>query len=355
MVTDDDDEDAALNVASDYSFQDGVDSLYEGGSKSANYPYSMRLSALSYARRPSGTNNRSTVPHLNRRTSFGSSSGHVRGIPRSAPNHSSTEEDEGYSDFGFSSRDDDLDTHQAEALDREWDDEKPKSTVSKSKRTRNRASLPAYFSLLQMSSPADEKRSSPMSSSSGNTIVRPSPPTPKLTAAGLSQSSVINGITHATPRGRRRIPGESLSRQSHSRSPHRSRLRQTLDHPAKTDAVPRSRLDSKGSVEQVFDWSNMGLPRGRTSVRRNSSPPPKMMLSAIALEDHNRALGVTKRAEIPPAANAHAYSTRARGRARAEELDGVGGSEHAPGYGRGRSGLLARERASSTRGAARAL
>ncbi|KAF8891226.1 hypothetical protein BD779DRAFT_1670869 [Infundibulicybe gibba] len=346
VLTDDDEDDAGLGVGSEY---DGTDSVYEGSTKSANLAHSMGHSALSYARRPSGTNNRSTVPNLHRRTSSGSPSSHVRGIPSSAPNHShSSTEDEDYSDFGFSSRydldGDEPELHQARA----WGSVKAKSTLTKPKRNRNRASLPAYFSLLQISSPSNENKS-PVSSSSVHTISRPSPPTPKLTltglAAGLPHSATTTSITsiHATPRGRRKIPGSS---ESHQRSEH-SDSTGSLSRPS-TEVLAhtgepshRVRLDSRGSVEQVFDWSVMDMPRGRTAVRRNSSPPPKMMLSAIALEDHNRAIAAAKKAEATATSQLQA---KTRGRARVEELDGLGLSAYAPGYGHGRSGLLDRAR-----------
>lgn len=321
-LTDEEDNDVPVGINGEYSYHDSGDSSYEGSSKSANFAYSMRPSALSYTRRPSGTNNRSTVPHLHKRTS----SGHVHEAPRSAPlqSHLSTDDDGGYSDFGLSSRDE---------SDNDLPSNKVASTSSKSKRTRNRASLPAYFSLLQMSSPSNEKQTPPMSFSSGNTIARRSPPTPKVPLAGLSHTP---HVPHSTPRGRRRVPGESREGgRSTSSSESRSRLRNTV-----ADFSPRpfrERLDSKASIEKVLDWSSIsGLARGRATIRRGSSPPPKMNLSAIALEDHNRALALATKLDTTVS-----YGLRkARGRAKAEDVE----SEDAPGFGNGRSGLLDRER-----------
>ncbi|KAF9469271.1 hypothetical protein BDZ94DRAFT_368359 [Collybia nuda] len=324
-LTDEEDNDVAVGITGEYSFHDSGDSLYEGSSKSPNFTYSMRPSALSYTRRPSGINNHSTVPHLHKRTS----SGHVHEIPRSAPlqSHLSTDDDGAYSDFGLSSRDE---------SDADVQSSKDASTSSRSKRTRNRASLPAYFSLLQMSNPSDDKRSSPVSSSSGNTIARRSPPTPKVPLAGLSHASLVS---HATPRGRRRAPGEVPDGgRSISSSKSRSRPRNAL--PDFSPRPFRERLDSKASIEKVLDWSSApGLARGRATIRRSSSPTPKMILSAIPLEDHSRAVVSGNRVD------AH-FPRKARGRAKAEEFD-----EEAPGFGNGRSGLLDRERIMSGRSA----
>ncbi|TFK42348.1 hypothetical protein BDQ12DRAFT_719228 [Crucibulum laeve] len=341
-----DDEDDAIGAHSEYSFHDG-DSIYEGSFKSAGCGYPMRPSALSYARRPSGTNNGSNYSNNGDRHASSGSSGHVRGYPRSAPihSHSSTEDDDSCSDFGFSSRDP-FDGEESDLPSpQEVQHAIPKSSTTKAKRSRNRASLPAYFSLLQITSPAAEARSSPMSSSSAQTVARPSPPTPKLVHAhGLNHS--IDAMTiHVTSRGRRRVPGDSMSshRSGHSSSHSRSRSRHVyVGHSPNVTERLRARLDSKGSMEKVFDWSSVpGLPvRGRTAIRRNSSPPPKMAM--IAMEDgRSLALAAARNAEVMERSSSR---PQARGRARAEELDGRGVSREAPGYGHGRSGLVNRER-----------
>jgi hypothetical protein len=313
VVTDDDCDNSALATPYESGYHGSMDSLYEGSSKSAHYPYSMKPSVLSYTRRPSGTNNRSTVANLHKRTS----SEHVHS-PRSAPLQS------------YLSTDDDLSPRD----ESDTDLQPTKSTSTKSRRNRNRASLPTYFSLLQMTSRSTENRLSPMSSSPVHTIARPSPPTPKLPltalASGLSHSSstALTGSVHTTPRGRR-VPVDSRSSSS-PRSGSRSSPRRVSES---NPLCLRARLNSKASVEQVFDWSSVPEPpRGRAAVRRNSSPTPKMMLSAIALEDHNRA--VNKNDGLGPSFRKY------RGRVRAEEfLDAS-----APGFGHGRSGLLDRER-----------
>ena len=324
VVTDDDYDGSALATPYESGFHGSVDSFYESSSKSAHYPYAMKPSALSYARRPSGTNNRSTVANLHKRTS----SEHVHG-PRSAPLQSflSTDDDGVSSDFGPSSRDEsDTDVHPT----------KNASTATKSRRYRNRASLPTYFSLLQMTTASTENPSPSMSYSPAQTIARPSPPTPKMPlstlTSGLSRSTstVLTGSIHTTPRGRRRIPTDSRISSSHSESPSPGRTVEL------SSSHLRSRLDSKSSVEQVFDWSSVPeCPRGRAAVRRNSSPPQKMNLSTIALEDHNRSFATVNKGEaLRPGL------PKNRGRVRAEEFFDIS----APGLGHGRSGLLDRER-----------
>ncbi|GLB34734.1 hypothetical protein LshimejAT787_0202990 [Lyophyllum shimeji] len=324
-VATDDEDDGSLGVSS-YGvsrWHESEDSLYEGSSKSANFVDSMKPSpsALSYARRPSGTNNRSTVPNPH-----GRASAHVPEVPHSSPLHShlSTDDDAGYSDVGFSSRDE---------SESEFHVTKP---VSPPKSKRNRASLPAYFSLLQMSNLSDGKRISPVSTSSGNTIARRSPPTPKLSLAGLTHSSstIPSIASHTTPRGRRRVQGESRGSRCSGDSSSRSHSRSRRALPSFSQEALYSQ-ESQTDDEGFTDWSSApGLSRGRPPVRRNSSPPPKMMLSTDALEDHNRALAAASRAEgaLPSGFR------KTRGRFKPEaDVD-------APGFGCGRSGLLARER-----------
>ncbi|KAG6865929.1 hypothetical protein C0991_010430 [Blastosporella zonata] len=306
----DDEEDPYLAVASYNTkpFYESADSLYDGTPISANYFDTLKpSSALSYTRRPSGTNNRSMVPNPHARST---SSTHTHGIPRSAPLDSrSTDDDSGYSDIG--SR----------------DDSEPECHVTKptssQKAKRSRASLPAYFSLLQMTG----KRVSPVSSSSGNTVAaRPSPPTPTVPLAGLT----LTTVSRTTLRGRRRVPetrGRS-SGESSSRSPSRSRR----EPPSRfTPSCSREADD-----EDTPEWTSIpGLTRGRPAVRRNSSPPPAMMLSAEALDNHNRALATAMRTDgaLSP------FPRETRGRLKGQvEVD-------APGYGIGRSGLMHRERA----------
>ncbi|KAF8163541.1 hypothetical protein B0H34DRAFT_327837 [Crassisporium funariophilum] len=357
VLTDEEDEGGAHACGGECAYHDPSEPMCDGSSKSANFIHAMGPSGLSYARRPSGTNNRSTVPHLIGRSSSGSSSGLVRGFPRSAPIHSlsSTDDDDNFYDIGFSPGDA-LDTDESDRhSEKDWGDAKPKyQAIKTAKRARNRASLPACFSLLQMASPSKEVRSSPVSSSSGNTIARPSPPTPKLALSnGLSQVHIAPSFAlpsaHVTPRGRRREADKSQSSRrsgcsSGSRSRSRSRRVVTAGSPHLIERSFNSRTEVKGSVKQVLDWSSVpGLPpRGRAALRRNSSPLPKMLMGVEDASHDTSA--VTNEQEADRSESSSRSRPRTRGRARVDELGGVGSFTEAPGYGYGRSGLLNREK-----------
>jgi hypothetical protein len=316
-VTDDEDDAAVLRAEDGYGSD--AHSMQEGGSKSLNY---LLPSGLSYARRPSGTNTRATVPLLHRRTSSGSSSSRAPQDASAPSIHSSSDDDDdAVSGVSFSREDFDK-THGPSS----WANEKVTVTATKQKRSRNRASLPAYFSLLQMN--PSNPRSSPLSSSSGHTAIRDSPPTPKIGLSDLTsrlslQAGGPQTAIEVTPRGRRRVPGTSRGGgDSHSKS--RSRSRNNIPHsPPQVSNLLRPRHDSKCSVEQVFDWSSESVNRGRPHLRRNSSPPPKMLIANVGLESG---------------------SVGRRGRTRVEELEGLKQMPEAPGYGNGRSGLKSRER-----------
>lgn len=348
--TEDDDDAASFAIRADYLHPDAsCDPGQDGLSKQFASPYPSKPSALQYARRPSGVNNHSTVPHVHRRMSSNSSSpsGHVRGIPQSAPHtsHSSTEDDEFFSDLGLSSRDN-LDTEESDVPSEKGSDgDKAKQVPDKMKRPRNRASLPAYFSLLQTNSSGNEPRWSPVSSSSGRTVARPSPPTPKMAFASRPQNTDghPSPSVHTTPRGRRRVPGASNStrRSDSSFSPPHSRARQ----PDATEALPRlSEQDQRFRFlgKDGGDWASAPdqPSRGRATFRRNSSPPPKVLLG---IEDRGRTLAAARQAEIFDRSQSR-NSAKPRGRARVEDLEGMGFSPNAPGLGYGRTGLIGRER-----------
>ncbi|KAJ6597192.1 hypothetical protein DFH09DRAFT_1072088 [Mycena vulgaris] len=295
---------------------------------------------LSYARRPSGTNNRSTFPRLHRRTDSQESTSLGCSFPQSAPSSARLcppdDEDLDLDDpcvddccaSDFASEDPARQTtrpHTATVT----------SHPTKARRKRNRASLPAYFSMLQIGTgpsvlPPVYPRSgaSPISSSSGHSTLpmRPSPPTPRLSLmTGLAHAHALTApptaalepATHNhTPRGRRRPHSRIACASSRSRSASRS-------------PSPARRRDSD---EKVADWSS-ALERGR-AVRRNSSPPP---LPAAAL-----AMGGIARSGSGSGSGSGSRA-RTRGRARVEELDGPRSPEH-PGLGHGRSGLVGRAR-----------
>jgi hypothetical protein len=154
-----------------------------------------------------------------------------------------------------------------------------------------------------------------VSCTSGHTAVaatlvagRPSPPTPKLSPI----ASVVSPQAH-TPRGRR-VSARGAQDGNGSRSP-----------------SPARRRDSD---EKVADWSYaLARERGRASVRRNSSPPVKML--SASLREISRSI-----AGRSPSQDG---GRRARTRARVEEIEGLGSSAH-PGFGFGRSGLMGRAR-----------
>lgn len=319
----------------DFPYHDPSDPLFsEATSKSSSYIYSINSAALSYARRPSGTNNPTTAPHSHRRLSAGTSL-HVRGFPRSAPILSHADDEEGYSDVGSSG--DALDIDDADLYeDHDWRvgvPVKPKYiSPSKAHRARNRASLPACFSLLKMSSPKDSK---PSPVSSNNTIARPSPPTPKLPSTNvLSQiliapSAPLTSV-HTTPRGRGRgaVKSRSSRRSGHS-SPSRSRSR-------------RAPSPSYTTNEKHY-WPITSIPtrRGREAMRKNSSPSPKMLMTV----NQDLTFAPRRRAQEGDRSQSGSESpARTRGRARVEDLGGPGLSSDAPGYGNGRSGLVDRGR-----------
>ncbi|KAE9409439.1 hypothetical protein BT96DRAFT_984520 [Gymnopus androsaceus JB14] len=322
------------------------DDSAEGNSKSSGlYPI---FRPLSYARRPSGTNNGHAAAY--RATPSGSLPGHVHS-PWSAHSQSSSTDDENYSDFGSSSRDE-VEPYSPLMTP---DEDQKRSTITKAKRARNRASLPAYFSLLQVSGDTQSPRVSlSVSDSSGHSATRPSPPTPKLTIAGMPVhpfTAPPTATMQATPRGRRRVldpsQGSRISGNESSSSRSRSRSNNPFAPPATATEAFRTQLSSKGSknsIERIFDWAAAGPPRGRTAIRRNSSPPPKMNLDIISCSP-SELFNLASRGRKADSTS----RPRPRGRAMVSELDGVGASQEAPGFGHGRSGLLHRERVVSQR------
>ncbi|KAF9246440.1 hypothetical protein BU15DRAFT_85201 [Melanogaster broomeanus] len=305
VFTDAEDDELAAGIDDDFVYEgDSVEAGIDASIRSLGSHHSSKLSSLMYARRPSATNHRSLIPLLHRRTSSGSSFGRVPAFNEDDVDFAHQAPPQSYHEQACSGR----------------EREKDKSTItSKSKKSRNRASLPAYFSLLQIGSP----QQSPPLPSSGNTVnlsSQPSPPTPTL-ASLLVASSPRSGL-EATPRGRRPEP-ESL-RRSPSRSGSRMRHNTVVLRPC-------GRQDSRSSVGQVFGWTCAPLPRGRPAVRRNSSPLPKMLVSMDEFEDPGLIIG--------PASHVDGR----RGRYRTQELTGDGSG--APGFGNGRSGLRERKRA----------
>jgi hypothetical protein len=379
-LTDEDEDDSALAVYSDREF----DSSYDGIPKSPHYTSSNNSSQLFYARLPSGTNNRNAYTHLHHRTS--SSSFSAQSAPKSIPIRSppSTEDEASFSD-GLSSREDDeellysMDIAGRSTSDySQTDDDEPSprletklddTLTKKTKRSQNRASLPAYFSLLQMPSNESQPRNS--MASSGQTITaytRHSPATPKLSLSGLSTSGLPmssltappTAVMHSIPRGRRRTAlhfsdsrtsSRDPSGRSSSRSRPRTRARQSSAihasevpfQRANASTLPVAPHDAPESSSPVFDWALVSsearaAARGRTIVRRNSSPPPAKVTMSAEDFSFEEVVSRQQRGNSSPT-----RERKSRGRYKVTELDGMGGTVDAPGFGHGRSGLLDRE------------
>ena len=300
-----------------------------------------------YARRPSGINNRSTVGHFQPRQASISCPKYTPGGLRNATIHSSADEEDAYSDIGFPSAHGlETDEQDLALSEKGWDDAEPTQPGSAPKRSRNnRASLPAYFSLLQFKSPSKEFRHSPVSSSSG-TIARPSPPTPKLVLSNRQSQAEITAAARptvlVTPRGRRREADKSHSSRRSGRSS-RSRSRSQRHPRAESPSCSREAyLLSRGVTEDIPE---VAPPRGRATTRRNSSPTPQVFMGAV----DPSILACELDACMPDRSSSGSRSRpRTRGRARVEELGGRGFSRDAPGYGNGRSGLVDRGRATGS-------
>ena len=322
-------------------------------------------SSLAYTRRPSTTNTRSTIPTLHHRNSSVStpstgSTGVSRSIPGDCPSEDDLSDAPPSSSSVCSGRRRSRKSEGAPSINE--DNERGEDTVTGKKR-RNRASLPAYFSLLVSTSttPRSHKGPSALSMLSRSLQNSSSPPTPRIarpvvdttTAFALPQSVRVTKAqsppAEAAPRGRsrRRDPeGRSLSsRRSPSRSP-RPRAH------AHQSAQARARLDS---MEKVADWVAhspvvaAGVRAARQlAQRRNSSPPPLPKFERMHLRDSGVEFDVAylSSAVVEDDEVQVSEEEMRRGRRRVNELDptpfGVGGN--APGYGNGRSGLMYRDR-----------
>ncbi|KAM5538055.1 hypothetical protein V8D89_008252 [Ganoderma adspersum] len=325
--------------------------------------YAHHASSLAYARRPSTTNHRSMIPSLHRRTSSVSAMTASTGASRSIHHDASTEDD--FSDApsvpatSSSVRSDRRRGHKAADLPLPPSDEDERGqdpeTVT-GKRRRNRASLPAYFSLLVSTATTPRSHKGPSALSMLSRSLQhnsASPPTPRLahpivdttTAFAVAPSARVSKehapTADAAPRGRSRRQDPDGRSSSSRRSPSRSPRPRAHAHQS---AQARARLDS---MEKVADWVAhspvvaAGVRAARQlAQRRNSSPPPLPKFEKMDL--HDSGLDFEYDEENAPPVNELAK----RGRRRADELDEepVGVHRKAPGYGSGRSGLLDRER-----------
>lgn len=340
-------------------------------------------SSLAYVRRPSTTNNRSMIPTLHHRTSSASTPS-SNGISQSVPYYCSTEDDasdvpsasasassiSGRSGRRLGRKSTDSVTQITDESEREKDD-----TVT-AKNRRNRASLPAYFSLLTSTSPAGSRSQKSLSSLQTLSMISrslqssSSPPTPRLakpvvdttTAFATAQMGRVTKphivTADAAPRGRsrQRDPDgrSSSSRRSASRSPG---ARAHAHH----SAHARARLDS---MEKVADWvahspvvaASVRIARQQVQHhphhRRNSSPPPLPKFeksrpdSGVDLDIGYINTAVEEFDEEDECEEPEQERGSRRGRRRTDELDKLPPcvDRSAPGYGNGRSGLMARER-----------
>ncbi|TBU46468.1 hypothetical protein BD309DRAFT_619519 [Dichomitus squalens] len=325
--------------------------------------YSHNSSSLAYVRRPSTTNHRAMIPSLHRRTSSVSALTASTGVSRSIPHDISGENELDdrpsapatpssiRSDLRHGRKSADLPTPPS---DEDGHDEEPGTVTSKKRR--NRASLPAYFSLLVSTSttPRSHKGASALSmlsrSLQNNSA---SPPTPRIanpvldttTAFAVAQPTRVSrdlvSPTVAAPRGRSRRRDPDGRSSSSRRSPSRSPCPRAHAHQS---AQVRARLDS---MEKVADWVAhspvvaAGVRAARQlAQRRNSSPPPLPKFEKMGYRDSGIDIEEYDQNDVRP------VNEGRRGRRRPDELDQIahGVDRKAPGYGNGRSGILSRER-----------
>ena len=318
-------------------------------------------SGLNYARRPSSTNWHSTIPRPRLvRASDSSASSPVRasvGAPRSAPSLAlsptppSSGADDELSD-GTNEKEYTLRVNPSSSARKSTS---PVTKTSASKR-RNRASLPAYFSLLALTSSSPGKQSSQRAPSTAGVSasrnvsslsphMRTAPSTSAITPttvhANQSEPS-SSAFEEASLRGRaergrsrHRGPDSSTSPRARNDSRNRSppRLR-TVISPSRSSATAvasvsphtskrRHRSRRIESHEKVSDWVSTSIdpePRLRSKSRRYSNESDES-------EDRNWRLSA---------------NGERRGRRKTNELDPA--PANAPGFGNGRSGLRDRER-----------
>ena len=235
--------------------------------------------ALSYARRPSSTNTHSTIPLLHRHSS--SSTTH------SSTGHSTNSAEEDSDISGPTSSSNHNHHHRRSSYGTPlpppaptMTSDTPEATVTS--RKRNRASLPAYFSLLTLGAPHAKSSltMSPPRSSVDTARGRPSPTNPRLARPALDSTHAVAGASPCSApltspntegyRGRRREPASpsrarprSLSR-SRSRSRSRSASRSPEWMSGKEDVRGRRRLD------ELDGWvtdREYGYGRGRSGLR----------------------------------------------------------------------------------------
>lgn len=266
-----------------------------------------------YTRRPSMTAHPST-PTFRTRSSYGPGVSNNGLYPQSAPHGSHvvrSSQKEGRKSSGNIGNDPNSSTDpDADTLD---------CTV-KDKRSRNRTSLPAYFSLMKMSG-TRSREDMTHADKPIHRVSRPSSPVPTFSHAMASPSTKGSPVSLITlTRGRRREAGPHRAAQqsSSSRSPSRTRYHVSAH---------------QNSVEKVSEWTNTMIPAKHIKAYPRHG---HVVLSSDGMQRHVADTSTVARRESPRRSS--------RGRAHVNELDGIGTTEDAPGYGHGRSGLLSRER-----------
>jgi hypothetical protein len=331
------DHDENSSIHNDIGYQDPAEK--PPSASLSSFHTSVTPSGLSYARKPSSTNHHSTVPLLHCRSSSGASSPtRPVGIPQSAPSPMALQP------YSSSTEDELSDTPEKDSTVRGKQSNTPLSKdVSKK---RNRASLPAYFSLLQLSSTTSPPRRKSSTFSSQSAPKR-SPPTPHISDHGFSiAASSTSAVTPATvlancvtsapqvhERGRSKRRGESSPLAPSSRS--HSRFSSPPVHmtvASKSSRQPRHMSQSSrriDSVEKVADW--VGTSIGASGKRKSHSLFPAPPIGDEESEDDENW--------------ENERTSERRGRKRAHELDSApDDAKDAPGFGSGRSGLKDRER-----------
>ncbi|KAI0289856.1 hypothetical protein BC826DRAFT_970755 [Russula brevipes] len=226
--------------------------------------------ALSYARRPSSTNTHSTIPLLHRHSSSSTA--------QSSAGHStnSAEEDSDISGPTSSSR-----HHRRRSYGTPLNpppplpiSDAPEATVTS--RKRNRASLPAYFSLLTLGAPPPKSSltMSPPRSSVETARARPSPTNPRLSRPAIDSTHAIAGASPSSvplltqnPEGHRGRRREPLSpSRTRPRSPSRSRSRSCSRFSADGDEDRRGRR-RVNELDGFAADREFGYGRGRSGLR----------------------------------------------------------------------------------------
>jgi hypothetical protein len=326
-------------------------------------------SGLNYARRPSSTNWHSTIPRPRLvRTCDSGASSPVRssmGVPQSAPSLALSPTPPS------SGADDELSdgtNHKGSTLRAKLSSPPTKTTsVTKNlaSKKRNRASLPAYFSLLALTSSSSGKQSSRRipSTAGVSTSRNNSKPSPHMKTAP-STSAITPTTVHANQsdssspfedaslrgraeRGRSRHRGPDSSTSPRARNDSRNRpppRLPTVISPSRSSVTAvvsvspcplGSRRRHRGrridSQEKVSDWVSTSIdlePRLRSKSRRYSNSSD---------EDEDRSWRLKDTA-------ACGLGGERRGRRRTNELDPPPTDVNGPGFGNGRSGLRDRGR-----------